>query len=56
MPRPWPGHDVNGLKIIRVTPALIAGIHVVTAFEIEDVDGRGKPGHDDGGSDKRAVV
>ena len=29
-------------------PALVAGIHVLNARNIEDVDGRDKPGHDDG--------
>jgi hypothetical protein len=28
-------------------PALVAGIHVLL-FETKDVDGRDKPGHDDG--------
>jgi hypothetical protein len=27
-------------------PGLVPGIHVLTAFEKEDVDGRDKPGHD----------
>ena len=33
-----------------VVPALVAGIHVLTAAPTEkDVDGRDKPGHDDAG-------
>jgi len=28
-------------------PALVAGIHVLTANRIEDVDGRNKSGHDE---------
>jgi hypothetical protein len=28
-------------------PALVAGIHVLTAVHKKDVDGRDKPGHDD---------
>ncbi len=27
-------------------PALVAGIHVLTASRVEDVDGRNKSGHD----------
>jgi hypothetical protein len=29
-------------------PALVAGIHVLISFGTKDVDGRDKPGHDDG--------
>ena len=29
-------------------PALVAGIHVLKLFNNKDVDGRDKPGHDDG--------
>jgi hypothetical protein len=39
-----------------VMPALVAGIHVLTAFEIKDGDGRDKPGHDGGWSISRAVM
>jgi len=28
-------------------PGLVPGIHVLTASQTEDVDGRDKPGHDD---------
>jgi hypothetical protein len=28
-------------------PALVAGIHVLLTNDIEDVDGRDEPGHDD---------
>jgi hypothetical protein len=28
-------------------PARVAGIHVQNPFEIKDVDGRDKPGHDE---------
>ena len=31
-------------------PALVAGIHVLKAESQEDVDGRNKSGHDDGGA------
>jgi hypothetical protein len=27
-------------------PGLVPGIHVLVSFNIEDVDGRDKPGHD----------
>jgi hypothetical protein len=27
-------------------PGLVPGIHVLKSFNIEDVDGRDKPGHD----------
>src|SRR5579872_2493674 len=36
-----------------VMPALVAGIHVFGATGKKDVDGRVKPGHDDGGSETR---
>jgi citronellyl-CoA dehydrogenase len=29
-----------------VMPGLVPGIHVLLAKEVEDVDGRDKPGHD----------
>jgi hypothetical protein len=29
-------------------PALVAGIHVLKIMQIKDVDGRDKPGHDNG--------
>jgi hypothetical protein len=29
-------------------PGLVPGIHVLMAFKEEDVDGRDKPGHDEG--------
>jgi hypothetical protein len=29
-------------------PALVAGIHVLKANKVKDVDGRDKPGHDGG--------
>jgi hypothetical protein len=28
-------------------PGLVPGIHVFLHFEVEDVDGRDKPGHDE---------
>jgi len=28
-------------------PALVAGIHVIFCAQIEDVDGRDEPGHDE---------
>jgi hypothetical protein len=30
-------------------PACVAGVHVLNAFEVKDMDGRNKPGHDAGG-------
>ncbi len=36
--------DVN---LSTVMPSLVPGIHVFRAFK-QDVDGRDKPGHDDG--------
>jgi len=33
-------------------PALVAGIHVFFAHPIKNVDGRDKPGHDGGESQK----
>jgi putative acetyltransferase len=38
-----------------VMPALVAGIHVLKAFDIKDVDGRDKPGHDDAGAIARTA-
>ena len=29
-----------------VMPALVAGIHILKVVQIQDVDGRDKPGHD----------
>jgi hypothetical protein len=37
-------------------PALVAGIHVLNPFEIKDVDGRDKPGHDGGAAISRAAM
>jgi hypothetical protein len=31
-----------------VMPGLVPGIHVLAAFKQENVDGRDKPGHDEG--------
>jgi hypothetical protein len=37
----------EGLRLILVMPALVAGIHVLPFIRGEtDVDGRDKPGHD----------
>ena len=33
---------------LSVMPALVAGIHVLDNARKEDVDGRVKPGHDEG--------
>jgi hypothetical protein len=33
---------------LLVMPGLVPGIHVFRAFGSKDVDGRDKPGHDDG--------
>jgi hypothetical protein len=37
-----------GHKLSVVMPALVAGIHVSRRFNDEGVDGRDKPGHDEG--------
>jgi hypothetical protein len=36
------------LKYEVVMPGLVPGIHVSLYFIAQDVDGRDKPGHDDG--------
>jgi hypothetical protein len=35
------------IEKISVMPGLVPGIHVLTVFRQEDVDGRDKPGHDE---------
>jgi len=38
---------MNSNHFSNLMPALVAGIHVVLAsFQLKDVDGRDKPGHD----------
>ena len=37
-------------------PALVAGIHVLNASGIKDVDGRNKSGHDEGVSQEHLAV
>jgi hypothetical protein len=41
---------IGGRSSWLVMPASVAGIHVLKPFVSKDVDGRDKPGHDDGGS------
>jgi len=36
------------LDIVPVMPGLVPGIHVLCLASSEDVDGRDKPGHDEG--------
>ena len=38
-----------GSRPYTVMPALVAGIHAFVRTGTKDVDGRVKPGHDDGG-------
>ena len=34
-------------RLSPVMPGLVPGIHVLTALQTKDVDGRDKPGHDE---------
>ena len=43
----WDGDEKDRDAFSAVMPALVAGIHVFLAGS-QDVDGRDKPGHDEG--------